>query len=58
MKNSNEKKVSFIKQVFSDAKNNFQGASKYPLGEDFYNFDISDDDIITKEFSKKVIPIK
>ena len=58
MKNSIEKNVRFIKQVFSDVKNNFQGASKYPLGEDFYNFDISDDDIITKEFSKKVIPIK
>ena len=58
MKNSIEKNVRFIKQVFSDVKNNIQGASKYPLGEDFYNFDIADEVINTTEVSKKVIPIK
>jgi len=51
MKDSNEKKNTSIKQVFSDTKNNFQGSSTYPLGEDFYSFDAGD--IVSKE---KIIP--
>jgi len=39
MKKTIGKGYQIIKQVFTDVKNNFQGNSKYPLGEDFYTFD-------------------
>jgi len=38
MKNLNIKDYRFVKQVFTELKNNFQNNSKYPLGEDFYSF--------------------
>ena len=56
MKNSNEKKDPTIKQVFSDVENNFQGSSKYPLGEDFYTFDTGDTVAKINGISKIIIP--
>ncbi|MDD4972128.1 MAG: hypothetical protein PHT07_22095 [Paludibacter sp.] len=56
MKNSSLKTYPYMKQVFSDSKNNFQGSSKYPLGEDFYSFNAGDKDSKIDILSKTILP--
>ena len=45
----NDNNLRFIKPVFSESILNSQNYSKYPLGEDFYNLTIEDNEINTYE---------
>jgi hypothetical protein len=58
MKKLKEIKIGNLKQVFTSVKNNLQKLSKYPLGEDFYNFDNGDKDKKNEEPSNTKLPEK
>lgn len=44
MKSSNENNSRFVKPVFGKANNNYECLSSYPLGEDFYDVHVEDDE--------------
>jgi len=52
MKNLNIKDYRFVKQVFTELKNNFQNNSKFPLGEDFYTFILEVKDVQANDIPK------
>ena len=56
MKKLNEIKIGNLKQVFTSVKNNIQKLSKYPLGEDFYNFDNGDKENKIEEPTNTTLP--
>jgi hypothetical protein len=48
----NDNESRFVKPVFSESIMNSQNYSKYPLGEDFYNLIIEDNEINSGDNSK------